>query len=98
MGSQKLTSLQPMTASVAMLGGTPDALSKKIAAVSTTPRPPGVTGMTATTFATPYAANNSTGSTSRPNAAKKHQRQAASSNQFAAAHPIASRRALPFFQ
>jgi len=58
---------------------------------STTPRPPGVMGMAARMLARPYAMSRSTGEMKWLKAATKTQRDAASSNQLAAAHPTALR-------
>ena len=50
-----------------------------------TPSPPGVIGITARMFASPYATRRSIGETSFPNAAMNTHREAASSSQLAAA-------------
>ena len=52
-GSQKLTSRQPITPSVATLRVTPNPTSSSGAIESTTPRPPGVMGSAPATLAIP---------------------------------------------
>src|SRR5271156_4997686 len=85
MGSQKLTSRQPSTPSVATLRVTPKLTSISGASESMMPSPPGVTGSAPATLAIPYAANSSTGLTRRPKAATKHHSEAASSSQLSEA-------------
>ena len=70
---------------MARLRVTPKLTSSSGVRESTTPRPAGVTGSAPATLAMPYAANNSTGLTNRPNAATKHHSEAASRIQFSAA-------------
>jgi hypothetical protein len=53
MGSQKLTSRQAMTPSVATLRVTPKPTSSSGVSESTTPRPPGVIGSAPATLAIP---------------------------------------------
>ena len=82
MGSQKLTSRQASTPSVATLRVRPKVTRSTGVTESITPSPAGVIGMAPSTLAIPYAAKSPTGLVKLPNAAMKHHSDAASSSQF----------------
>jgi len=89
MGNQKLTSRYVATPMMAMLEGVPKPTRVDVSTASTTPSPPGVIGMAASTLARPNATSRATGETRWPYAAMKTHNDAASSVQLAAAHPPA---------
>ena len=89
MGSQKLTRRQQRTPAVAAPPGTPNPVSVEMLMNSTTPRPPGVIGMTAKMLASPYATSRSIGETWAPKAKRKTHSELASRSQLAAAQMLA---------